>query len=104
MREEIVGDGKPLVSGHIAYRAVLKRDEVPKDLWQQADDQVGPRGHVEEVAGVHQDAVVNQQLQRPLLVAAAVAGQVRHAENRGPPALGVEAGAGGPWAERRQQV
>jgi 2-polyprenyl-6-methoxyphenol hydroxylase-like FAD-dependent oxidoreductase len=34
VREKIVGDGKPRVSGHIAYRAVLKRDEVPDDLWR----------------------------------------------------------------------
>jgi 3-hydroxybenzoate 6-monooxygenase len=33
IREAIVGDGKPRVSGHIAYRAVLKRDEVPDRLW-----------------------------------------------------------------------
>ena len=32
VRDKIVGDGKPLVSGHIAYRAVLERDEVPADL------------------------------------------------------------------------
>ena len=46
IRERIVGDGKPRVSGHIAYRAVLKRDEVPKDLWRP--DVVlwaGPRTH-----------------------------------------------------------
>jgi len=46
VREKIVGDGRPLVSGHIAYRAVLKRDEVPKDLWQP--DVIlwaGPRTH-----------------------------------------------------------
>ena len=46
VREKVVGDGKPLVSGHIAYRAVLKRDEVPKDLWQP--DVIlwaGPRTH-----------------------------------------------------------
>jgi 3-hydroxybenzoate 6-monooxygenase len=29
----IVGDGKPRVSGHVAYRAVLPRAEVPEDLW-----------------------------------------------------------------------
>jgi 3-hydroxybenzoate 6-monooxygenase len=34
VREAIVGDGKPRVSGHIAYRAVLKRDEVPEHLWR----------------------------------------------------------------------
>jgi 3-hydroxybenzoate 6-monooxygenase len=33
IRESVVGDGKPRVSGHIAYRAVLKRDEVPQHLW-----------------------------------------------------------------------
>src|SRR4029079_3730814 len=46
IREQIVGDGKPRVSGHIAYRAVLKRAEVPDDLWRP--DVVlwaGPRTH-----------------------------------------------------------
>ncbi len=33
IRQSIVGDGKPRVSGHIAYRAVLKREEVPPELW-----------------------------------------------------------------------
>ncbi|MEP6825338.1 MAG: 3-hydroxybenzoate 6-monooxygenase [Ramlibacter sp.] len=33
VREAVVGDGKPRVSGHIAYRAVLQRDEVPAHLW-----------------------------------------------------------------------
>jgi 3-hydroxybenzoate 6-monooxygenase len=33
IREAIVGDGKPRVSGHIAYRAVLKRSDVPAHLW-----------------------------------------------------------------------
>jgi salicylate hydroxylase len=46
VRDKIVGDGEPRVSGHIAYRAVLKRDEVPEDLWQP--DVIlwaGPRTH-----------------------------------------------------------
>jgi 3-hydroxybenzoate 6-monooxygenase len=46
IRDRIVGDGKPRVSGHIAYRAVLKKDDVPKDLWRP--DVVlwaGPRTH-----------------------------------------------------------
>ncbi len=46
VREKVVGDGKPRVSGHIAYRAVLKREEVPEDLWRP--DVVlwaGPRTH-----------------------------------------------------------
>jgi 3-hydroxybenzoate 6-monooxygenase len=33
IRAKIVGDGKPRVSGHIAYRAVLKREDVPTHLW-----------------------------------------------------------------------
>lgn len=33
IRQSIVGDGKPRVSGHIAYRAVLKREDVPPELW-----------------------------------------------------------------------
>jgi 3-hydroxybenzoate 6-monooxygenase len=45
-REKIIGDGPPRVSGHIAYRAVLRREEVPDDLWRP--DVVlwaGPRTH-----------------------------------------------------------
>lgn len=34
VRAQLLGDGKPRVSGHIAYRAVLPRYEVPDDLWQ----------------------------------------------------------------------
>jgi salicylate hydroxylase len=46
IRERLVGDGKPRVSGHIAYRAVLKRDEVPKDLWTpDVMLWAGPRTH-----------------------------------------------------------
>ena len=33
IRERVVGDGKPRVSGHIAYRAVLEREDVPRHLW-----------------------------------------------------------------------
>ena len=33
IRQQVVGDGKPRVSGHIAYRAVLKREDVPAHLW-----------------------------------------------------------------------
>jgi 2-polyprenyl-6-methoxyphenol hydroxylase-like FAD-dependent oxidoreductase len=46
-REKIIGDGAPDVSGHIAFRAVLKREEVPEDLWQP--DVIlwaGPRTHL----------------------------------------------------------
>ncbi len=47
VREKVVGDGKPRVSGHIAYRAVLKREDVSEDLW--GPDVVlwaGPRTHL----------------------------------------------------------
>src|SRR5512146_442585 len=34
VRNQLFGDAKPRVSGHVAYRAVLPRAEVPPDLWQ----------------------------------------------------------------------
>ena len=37
VRERIVGDGEPPVSGHMCYRAVLKVEEMPEDLrWPAA--------------------------------------------------------------------
>jgi hypothetical protein len=42
VRDHVVGDGKPRVSGHIAYRAVLRREELPQDLWQPDDPVGGP--------------------------------------------------------------
>jgi 2-polyprenyl-6-methoxyphenol hydroxylase-like FAD-dependent oxidoreductase len=47
IRQSIVGDGQPVVSGHIAFRAVLKREEVPEGLW--GPDVVlwaGPKTHL----------------------------------------------------------
>lgn len=45
-REKIVGDGPPRVSGHIAYRAVLPREDVPDDLWKpDVFLWAGPRTH-----------------------------------------------------------
>jgi salicylate hydroxylase len=47
IRDRIVGDGKPRVSGHVAYRAVLEKAQVPEDLWRP--DVVlwaGPRTHL----------------------------------------------------------
>lgn len=47
IRQRIIGDGKPRVSGHIAFRGVLKKSEVPEDLWRP--DVVlwaGPRTHL----------------------------------------------------------
>jgi 2-polyprenyl-6-methoxyphenol hydroxylase-like FAD-dependent oxidoreductase len=47
VRRKVVGDGEPLVSGHIAYRAVLKREEVPADLWSpDVMLWAGPRTHL----------------------------------------------------------
>jgi 2-polyprenyl-6-methoxyphenol hydroxylase-like FAD-dependent oxidoreductase len=47
IRERLVGDGKPRVSGHIAYRSVLKREDVPQDLWRpHVILCAGPRTHL----------------------------------------------------------
>jgi len=46
VREKIVGDGAPRISGHIAYRGVLTRDQVPEDLWgPDMTVWAGPRTH-----------------------------------------------------------
>jgi len=47
VRAQLIGDGKPRVSGHIAYRAVIPTPEVPAHL--QQDDVVlwaGPKTHL----------------------------------------------------------
>ena len=49
IRPTIIDDGDPIVSGHIAYRAVLPIDEVPPALEQWMEDVVlwgGPRNHL----------------------------------------------------------
>lgn len=49
MRETICNDGDPIVSGHIAYRAVLPIEEVPTELKKWMNDIVlwgGPRNHL----------------------------------------------------------
>jgi 2-polyprenyl-6-methoxyphenol hydroxylase-like FAD-dependent oxidoreductase len=47
VRERIVGDGEPPVSGHICYRAVLSIDDMPKDLrWAAATLWAGPDTHI----------------------------------------------------------
>ena len=49
IRPTIIQDGDPLVSGHIAYRAVLPIAEVPDELNRWIDDVVlwaGPRNHL----------------------------------------------------------
>lgn len=47
VRQELVGDGAPVVSGHIAYRAVLPYDQVPDAVrWNAACLWAGPRNHL----------------------------------------------------------
>ncbi len=47
VREYVVGDGPPNVSGHIAYRAVLPIEEVPETVrWNAAALWAGPRNHL----------------------------------------------------------
>ncbi len=47
VREAIVGDGEPKVSGHVAYRAVLPIEEMPEDLrWNAACLWAGPKCHM----------------------------------------------------------
>ena len=47
VREHVVGDGPPKVSGHIAYRAVLPMEEAPEDMrWNAAALWAGPRNHL----------------------------------------------------------
>ena len=47
VREYVVGDGPPNVSGHIAYRAVLPIEEVPEAMrWNAAALWAGPRNHL----------------------------------------------------------
>jgi 2-polyprenyl-6-methoxyphenol hydroxylase-like FAD-dependent oxidoreductase len=47
VRERIVGDGEPPVSGHMCYRAVLAVDDMPKDLrWPAATLWAGPGTHI----------------------------------------------------------
>jgi salicylate hydroxylase len=47
VRERIVGDGEPPASGHMCYRAVLKVDEMPKDLrWAAAVLWAGENTHI----------------------------------------------------------
>lgn len=47
VREQIVGDGEPPVSGHMCYRAVLKLGDMPKELrWPAATLWAGPNTHI----------------------------------------------------------
>jgi 2-polyprenyl-6-methoxyphenol hydroxylase-like FAD-dependent oxidoreductase len=47
IRDGIVGDGEPPESGHMCYRAVLRAEEMPKDLrWPAATLWAAPNTHI----------------------------------------------------------
>lgn len=47
VRQQVVGDGAPRVSGHTTYRSVIPTDRMPDDLrWNAATLWAGPRCHV----------------------------------------------------------
>jgi len=47
VRRHVLDDGEPVRAGHIAYRAVLRREEVPEDLWRpEMMLWAGPRTHL----------------------------------------------------------
>jgi salicylate hydroxylase len=47
VREAIVGDGEPPVSGHMCYRAVLAAEQMPQDLrWAAATLWAAPNTHI----------------------------------------------------------
>jgi len=47
VREQLVGDGEPRVSGHTTYRSVIPTERMPEDLrWNAATLWAGPRCHI----------------------------------------------------------
>jgi salicylate hydroxylase len=47
VRKQLVGDGRPRVSGHTTYRSVIPTHEMPKDLrWNAATLWAGPKCHI----------------------------------------------------------
>ncbi|MBM85490.1 MAG: salicylate hydroxylase [Rhodospirillaceae bacterium] len=59
IRENIVGDGPPRVSGHIAYRAVLPLLEVPEHLrWNAVVLWAGPKTHLVQYP-LHRGEIMN---------------------------------------------
>ena len=47
IRENIIGDGEPIVSGHVSYRAVLPVEDMPEELrWNAATLWGGPNTHL----------------------------------------------------------
>ncbi|MDA1309692.1 MAG: 3-hydroxybenzoate 6-monooxygenase [Proteobacteria bacterium] len=59
IRQSIVGDDAPRVSGHIAYRAVLPMSEVPEHLrWNSVVLWAGPRTHLVQYP-LHRGEIMN---------------------------------------------
>jgi len=47
IRGRVVGDGRPLVSGHTTYRSVIPTEQMPEDLrWNAATLWAGPKCHL----------------------------------------------------------
>ncbi|MFM2317391.1 MAG: hypothetical protein RLZZ215_12 [Pseudomonadota bacterium] len=47
IRQQIVGDGEPRVSGHTTYRSVIPTEQMPEDLrWNAATLWAGPKCHI----------------------------------------------------------
>lgn len=47
VREQVVGDGAPRVSGHTTYRSVIETERMPEDLrWNAATLWAGPKCHI----------------------------------------------------------
>ena len=47
IREQLVGDGEPRVSGHTTYRSVIPTERMPEDLrWNAATLWAGPKCHI----------------------------------------------------------
>ena len=47
IRQQLVGDGDPRISGHATYRSVIPTDQMPEDLrWNAATLWAGPKCHI----------------------------------------------------------
>jgi 2-polyprenyl-6-methoxyphenol hydroxylase-like FAD-dependent oxidoreductase len=47
IREQLIGDGPPVVSGHTTYRSVIPFEQMPEDLrWNAATLWAGPKCHI----------------------------------------------------------
>jgi salicylate hydroxylase len=47
IRQQVVGDGPPLVSGHSTYRSVIPTEQMPEDFrWNAATCWAGPKCHI----------------------------------------------------------